>query len=131
MLNITKGASNELTVTATEYNIGEDAVESPTWLFYFVSANNKKSAFILTNTSTHTSRYDTFTFTEGSTTAKTLEAGSYKYYIYAQTSTTNLDPDLADKLCEQGIAYVSRTMAEPESHEIDITVKSHVIANGI
>lgn len=127
MLQITKGASNELTVTVSDVNTGDDAVANPTWLFYFISANNKKSAFILSNTSTHTSRYDTFTFTEGSSVAKTLEAGSNKYYIYAQTSTTNLDPDLADKLCEQGLAYVDRAMTEPESHEIDVAVKSHVI----
>lgn len=127
MLNITKGVSNELTVTVTDKNTGEDAVENPTWLFYFVSANNKKSAFILPNTSTHTAYYDTFTFTEGSTAAKILEAGSYKYYIYAQNSTTNLDPELADKECEQGLANVTQSFTQPNAHEIDVAVKSHVI----
>lgn len=125
MLNITKGQSNELIVTLS--NEGRLTIDNPTYLFYFVSPNGKKSAFILANESDHTSRYDQFTFVEGSSQAKTLEAGSYDYFIYAQESTTNLNPELADELIEEGLAMVSRSSTEPVSHEIAQTIKSHVV----
>jgi len=35
------------------------------------------------------------------------DAGLYVYYVYAQTSSTNLDPDSADLLVEQGTLRIT------------------------
>jgi len=51
--------------------------------------------------------YSKFTFTEGTDDALngSLDlgaVGTYNYYVYAQSSTTNLDPDSADELVKRG-----------------------------
>lgn len=120
MLNITKGVSNELYVTATE----KTTITGASYLFVFTHAlTSEIRAFVLPNTSSFTARYDLFTFTEGSTTQKTLGYGTHYYKIYAQISTTNLDPELADEEVERGIAYIpgTQTINEDDSRT---TIKS-------
>ena len=60
--------------------------------------------FILNDTSSYVERYNAFELTEGSTV--TLDAGEYIYKIYAQTSPTNVNPDLANELVEEGMVKV-------------------------
>jgi hypothetical protein len=62
--------------------------------------------FILTDTSTFKERYNEFLFDEGVTDAKTLEVGEHEYKIYAQISSNNLNPSLADELVETGLLKV-------------------------
>ncbi len=57
--------------------------------------------FILTDISTFKERYNKFLFDEGATDAKTLEVGEHEYRIYAQISSNNLNPTLADELVVQ------------------------------
>jgi hypothetical protein len=45
-------------------------------------------------------------FDEGVTDAKTLEVGEHEYKIYAQISSNNLNPSLADELVETGLLKV-------------------------
>lgn len=103
MLHIIKGEENELIVTATE----KVTVSNPTFLFVLRNeVNNAENVFILANASQFIASYDQFTFTEGSTPAKTFHPGQYHYSIYAQESTTNLDPDQANELVESGLCQV-------------------------
>jgi hypothetical protein len=58
----------------------------------------------LTDISAYVDRYNKFSVTEGTTV--TLDAGEYLYKIYAQSSPTNLNPDLANEVVEEGIVKV-------------------------
>ncbi len=89
---------------------------------------SEETSFIITNTSTHTERYDEFTFTEGSNSAKTLNVGEYVYTIYAQTSNSNTDIDNADEEVERGIAMVRHTENTFTSNTITTTYKQNVIS---
>jgi hypothetical protein len=114
MLTINKGESNEMIVTATE----KTTLVDPTFLFVFKNQNTKKvSAFILPDTSDYPEHYNTFTFTEGSNAARTLDTGTNDYTIYAQESTTNIDPDLANEEVEIGIAWVTDGLEAPAEFE--------------
>jgi hypothetical protein len=59
---------------------------------------------ILSDISIHPERYNQFAVVEGSTF--TLDAGEFEYQVYAQTSSTNLSPALANELVESGILKV-------------------------
>lgn len=125
MLTINKGAANTLYVTATE----KVTISSPYFLFVFEhEATNESKAFILTNVSTHTERYDEFAFTEGSSTAQTLQKGRHKYKIYAQISAVNTDPYSADEEVESGVADVNQSASSPETNTITQTYKVNVIS---
>jgi hypothetical protein len=85
-------------------------ISNPTYLFSFVNSTTKIAKNFICPTITDTDRGQEFNIeevgsgTEDLLTGKIkLEAnGTYDYYIYAQTSTTNLDPEDADELVEQG-----------------------------
>lgn len=103
MLNIVKGEENELIVTATE----KTTINNANYLFVFLHDVTKtQKAFILSDTSLFP-KYNIFTFTEGSDEDHTLNTGQHTYSVYAQASNSNVDPDLADELVEQGIANVT------------------------
>lgn len=125
MVIITKGQSNTLIVTVTE----KVTITNPFFLIHFKDMiTSHETSFIITNTSTHTERYDEFTFTEGSNTAKTLNVGEYVYTIYAQTSNSNTDIDNADEEVERGIAMVRHTENTFTSNTITTTYKQNVIS---
>jgi len=111
-------------VTVTE----KVTIDNPVFLFVFKHLQTSTvKAFILTDTSTHTNRFNEFTFTEGSNAARTLNIGRHEYNIYAQTSAVNIDPLLADELVENGIAEVTTTENEFETNTISQTYKVNVI----
>lgn len=60
--------------------------------------------FILIDVSTHKERYNQFEVDENDLNAYT---GEYEYKVYAQTSTTNLNPLLSAELVEQGILKIN------------------------
>lgn len=120
MLTINKGESNEMIVTATE----KTTLVDPIYLFVFENqTTHKVNAFILPDTSDYPSHYNTFTFTEGSNAARTLDTGTTYYKIYAQESTTNIDPDLANEEVERGIAWVTDGLTQPEEFVNEQTYK--------
>ncbi len=122
MIHISKGAVNELIVTVTE----KTTIENPVYLFVFdFKLGNQQVAFILPDTSLHTSRYNQFTFTEGG--AKTLQVGTHYYRIFAQTSAVNINPDLADEEVERGIARVKGTENTFISNVVNQTFKQNVL----
>ena len=61
--------------------------------------------FLSTDTSCATSRYNLFTIVEG-TDVELNDAGQWTYIIYAQTSSSNTDPALADEIVETGDVLV-------------------------
>ena len=70
---------------------------------------NTTTNFILTDISAYVDRYNKFSVTEGTTFS--VDSGEFLYRVYAQTSPSNLDPNLADELVEQGILKVNNIAA--------------------
>lgn len=105
MKAIRKGSTNQFYCTVTE----KSTLIAPYWLFRFVSDSAKTEVTaILTNSSTHTNRYDKFAITEGGY-GITLPDGIHTYYIYEQDNDTNTDYNLATTLCEVGQVKVTGT----------------------
>ena len=101
MLQINKAETKTWYLTLTE----KTTVSNPTYLFSLTHRlTNVAYNFILTDTSSYVERYNAFELTEGTTV--TLDAGEYIYKIYAQTSPTNVNPELADELVEEGMVKV-------------------------
>jgi hypothetical protein len=101
MLHINKAESKNWYLTLTE----KTTISNPYYLF---SLKHRLTAveynFLLTDTSSYKERYNKFEITEGATV--TLDAGEYLYRIYAQTSSVNTNPELANELVEEGIVKV-------------------------
>lgn len=101
MLQINKAETKTWYLTLTE----KTTISNPTYLFSLTHRlTNVAYNFILTDTSSYVERYNAFEVTEGTTV--TLDAGEYLYKIYAQSSPTNLNPDLANEVVEEGIVKV-------------------------
>lgn len=106
MILITKGQNNYITVTLNE----KRTLDSPSYLFKFTNDVTGSSVkFIAVNQSSYTDRYDRFLITETSgsvnLTSGVIEltpSGFWSYIIYEQTSTTNLDENLATGIVETG-----------------------------
>ena len=106
MLLITKGETKFWYLTLTE----KVTISNPKFLFYLTHRQtNKTYAFILTDVSTFTERYNKFSINEN--TYDFFE-GEYMYEIYAQTSSSNLNPSLANEQVESGILKVQLEISE-------------------
>lgn len=98
MLLITKGESKNWYLTLTE----KVTIANPTFLFSFVNrVTELETNVIINDISAYKERYNKFAVTEGTTF--NLDCGEYNYYVYAQTSTTNISPLLANELVEEGL----------------------------
>jgi hypothetical protein len=101
MLVIEKAESKNWYLTLTE----KVTISNPYFLFAFTHrTTNEQTTVILTDVSTHPERYNQFAVVEGSTFS--LDAGEFEYVVYAQTSSSNLSPALADEEVESGILKV-------------------------
>lgn len=112
-IKITRNTANDVIVTLTE----KVTLTAP---YYFLFSFTSQSAegitknFLASDLSTYTDRYNQFTVTEVNSGSENLltgfvnlqPAGFWNYKIYAQSSSTNLDPDDADELVEEGIVRV-------------------------
>ena len=72
------------------------------------------------DTSPYPERYNAFTITDQATPTPTdgevdLATGEYKYFVYANSSSSNLDPD-GLTLLESGMCIVSGTETEPTTY---------------
>jgi len=106
MLLITKGETKFWYLTLTE----KVTISNPKFLFYLTHRQtNKTYAFILSDVSTFTERYNKFSINEN--TYDFFE-GEYMYEIYAQTSSSNLNPSLANEQVESGILKVQLEISE-------------------
>lgn len=110
MIIITQASANTVVVTVTE----KTTVAAPVYyLFSFRhTVTGTNNTCIAVDTSLYVDRYNKFTITESNTQARTsgtlkLEyAGQWSYIIYAQSSSTNLDPSLATEVVEVGLCTV-------------------------
>jgi len=106
MLQIDKAETKDWILTLTE----KVTISPVYFLFSFTHRlTNTTTNVILTDISSYPDRYNKFSVTEGSTFE--IYSGEYLYRVYAQTSDTNTDPDLADELVEQGMLKVNEIAA--------------------
>lgn len=117
MVSIVKASANTVVVT-----LEEKTTLSPVYyLFEFVNDQSSDTQYCIpTDASLYTYRYNKFTITEKtSPTALSgeveLQTGFGKYYVYEQSSATNLDPT-GLTLVEQGKYLVTTTLPTEYSH---------------
>ena len=102
---INENTTSNLTLTLKE----KSTLSSPVYLFQFRNVTEKVSYYcIMSDTSLYKDRYNEFVFTEGTDNPLLGElilgaGGQYEYFVYEQTSTTNLEPALATGLVESGL----------------------------
>lgn len=100
-------------------------ISSPTYLFRFVSKDSKEEYVCISAAVTTYSLYrQSFVITTVASSPVSLSGeialvlgDEYNYYVYAQTSTTNLDYTLADELLEQGMMRYNKTITQREVYE--------------
>src|SRR4030066_102539 len=109
MLKIVRGTANSLIVTLKE----KQTLASPYFLVRFTNLfSNTSKLCIASDSSAYTDRFNDLAVTESTTETpltgviKLSEEGEWKYEIWEQSSSTNLNPDAATKLLETGICIV-------------------------
>lgn len=122
MIKIIQGQANIVPVTLTE----KVTLDSPVFLFRFVNDETKvEYSCIASDTSYFPLRYNKFSITEKTSPTITErrngnielpKAGFYHYYIYEQSSTTNLDYTLATTQVEIGKLKVPGDSRTVESY---------------
>lgn len=104
MILINKNSSNECVLTLSE----KTTLSNAKYLFEFINdATKENKTFIATDSSTNKERYNLFTIVENTTEnllngTVSLSIGDWKYNVYQQTSTTNLNVNLTSGLVENG-----------------------------
>jgi hypothetical protein len=122
MLVLEKLTSKSWYLTLTE----KVTISNPYFLFVFTNRTTSvETSIILTDISTHIERYNQFDVTEGTTF--TLDAGEYEYQVYAQTSSINTDPSLANELVESGVLKVVFTPTAATNYEVTLNEKIYEI----
>lgn len=109
MINIERNSANEIALTLTEKGT------AAYYLFKFQSDNTEAVEYcIATDSSLYPERFNKFTITE-QTSPDNLNAevelpteGQWRYFVYANSSATNLDPTGLTEL-ESGIVKVTGT----------------------
>jgi hypothetical protein len=133
MILINKGTNNTFVLTLTE----KATLSSPVYLFRFINDMQRtEKLFIAADLSSYTSRYNKFLIpeTSGSETLTSgvinlSPAGFWRYEVYEQSSTSNLDFSLSlnpDKPLEVGKVKVVGTPASFVKHSVsERTFKTH------
>lgn len=114
MIYITKGTVNTNIVLTLNEKV---TIPNPTFLFSFTDDQNKTvKNFICADTTLGANdRCNKFDIEENvnedllNGVVSLNRIGFWYYKVYAQTSTTNLDPSLADELVEEGKVQVEGT----------------------
>jgi hypothetical protein len=131
MIHLTKSSSIEFVVTLKE----KTTLTSPNYLFHFKNDTSKVDYYcIIADTSTQKQRYNKFTFTEGSNnpTAGSLilsGSGYYDYFIYEQTSSSNLDPANSTGLVEQGKMRLFDSSDNPDFTQHTVSGTTYYVHN--
>ena len=123
MIHLTKNESSEIVLTLKE----KQTLTNPNYLFYFKSrGTNQEVAFVVLNTadtSGYKDRFNEFTIDVNDYFQDSPE-GDWEYKIYEQTSTSNVDPDLATNLLEVGIMRLKNL-----SNLLNVNVYNNVYLN--
>lgn len=118
MLQINKGESKQWVLTLSE----KTTIANPYYLFVFINrVTNTEVAVILTDVSPFKERYNAFNVEEGETF--TLDACEHLYNVYAQTSSTNLNPTLANEIVEIGLLKVNEIYSNPVEYTPNLIEK--------
>lgn len=111
MINIAQDSANTLALTLTEKG------SATYYLFQFVSDTTENVVYaVAQDASAYPNRYNKFTLTEvGAATPTPTNAeiklgneGQWKYFVYANSSSSNIDPTGLTML-EQGLVKVTGT----------------------
>lgn len=111
MLKITKAAANTLYLTGSEKATN---ITAATIIEFKHTQTGEIKVFQVTDTSAYTYRFNKYTFTEGSSAAKTLKEGEHTYRLIGQDvlNTSSYEPDgVHYELLETGLAVVKDTDA--------------------
>ncbi len=131
MIILNKNSTTGFVATLYELSVLVD----PYYLFVFTSAQTKISYYtIIADTSTNKKRYDEFSFVEGVDDAlngKLIlgKGGYYTYKVYEQASSTNLDPDLASNLVEEGKMKLLDSTETPDFTQHAVIPTTNVVYN--
>ena len=122
MLLIIKGESKNWYLTLTE----KVTITNPKFLFSFIHrVTEVETNVLITDISAYTDRYNKFAVTEGTTF--TLDCGEYNYFVYAQTSSVNTNPLLANELVEEGLLKLLLGNIVTIEYEVDLNEKIYEI----
>ena len=131
MIVLNKGETTTFVATLWELS----TLSSPYYLFVFTSSQTKVSYYtIIANTSTNVERYNKFVFVEGVDDAlngKLIlgKGGFYIYTVYDQSSSTNLDPDLATGIVERGKMKLMDSADAPDFTQHAVSPTTNVVYN--
>tara|TARA_R110000824_G_scaffold51729_6_gene144043 strand:+ start:1323 stop:1724 length:402 start_codon:yes stop_codon:yes gene_type:complete len=114
MIRLEQDTINKVIVTLREFT----TISNPFYLFEFISDDtNEPKIFTGTDISTNVNRYNEFNIQLTTSTEDLLNSivklplkGFYKYNIYSQVSSTNLDLANITELVEVGKVYVDGTI---------------------
>jgi len=126
MIRITKATANAVTVTTTEKGTASN------YLFEFQHLTTlAKSYCVQQDTSAFQDRYNQFEITEQASPTPAdgeveLDTGEVKYTIYANSSSTNIDPTGLTAL-ESGMCIVTGTTTDPTEYDYN---PNYVVYNG-
>ena len=116
MINIERNSANEIALTLKERGT------ATYYLFKFQSDNTENVKYcIATDSSAYPNRYNKFTITEQTSPDNTnaqvemTTEGQWRYYVYANSSSSNLDPTGLVEL-ESGIVKVTGTTTPVTSY---------------
>lgn len=111
MIQVNKGASNSIPCTLYE----RQTLTSPYFLVRMKSmVTSTETSCICSDTSSYPQRYNLLTLTESDSPTRTsgqasLPAGEWYYWIYEQSSESNLDYTQASTMLEEGLMKVIGT----------------------
>lgn len=126
MIRITQDTANLVVITTTEKGSASH------YLFQFFNlATNESSYCVADDTSAYQERYNAFTITDQASPTPVdaevdLATGEYKYFVYANSSASNLDPD-GLTLLESGMCIVSGTVTSPTEYN---RTQTYTVYNG-
>lgn len=126
MIRLTQDTANLVVITTTEKGTAEH------YLFQFFNlATNVNAYCIADDTSAYQARYNSFTITDQSSPTPAdaevdLDTGEYKYFVYANTNDSNLDPT-GLTLLESGMCLVSGTVTAPTEYD---NIATYTVYNG-
>lgn len=120
MIVINRGQANTVVLSLKE----KQTLSSPVFLFVFKNDLTRQTKkFIAADISSYTDRYNQFTITESDSesvltgTVQLKPTGFWSYWVYEQTSTTNLEPSQATTELETGKVNVKGTAQAYTSYD--------------
>ena len=130
MIVINKNTTNNF--VATLYELSQ--LSNPNYLFEFESDQTKTKYYtIITDISTNKPRYNEFNFVEGidDPINGSLNLGSpgfYKYKVYEQSSSSNLDPTKSNEV-EQGKMKLIDSTYQPTFNQHTVSPSTNIVYN--